>query len=75
MYSGMFFLESFDINNDKQFLQLVILFGELIGSNVFSHDKYLCSLIARDDLSPKILRKLDIMFQSSTTSNVKVSRR
>ena len=32
------------------FAQLTLLFGELIRNDVFSHNSYMCSLIARGDL-------------------------
>ena len=34
------------------FAQLTLLFGELIRNDVFSHNSYMCSLIARGDLQP-----------------------
>ena len=34
------------------FAQLTLLFGELIRSEVFSHNAYMCTLISRGDLQP-----------------------
>ena len=67
------YTESPDINSDTQFQQLVIFFGELIGNNIFSHDQYLCTLIARNDLSEETLKKLDIILNfKESYSPVKV---
>ena len=35
---------------DSRFCQLVMLYGELIRRDVFSHNAYLCALISRGDL-------------------------
>ena len=37
---------------DKGFAQLTLLFGELIRSDVFSHNAYMCTLISRGELQP-----------------------
>lgn len=34
-----------------EFVNLVLLFGEFIRHDVFSHDAYMCTLISRGDLS------------------------
>ena len=39
-------------HQDESFQQLVLLFGELIRYEVFSHNEYLCTLVARGDLCP-----------------------
>ena len=36
--------------SDNSFCQLVMLYGELIRLDVFSHNAYLCKLISRGDL-------------------------
>ena len=41
---------------DEPFEQLVLLFGELIRHEVFSHDKYLCTLIRRGDMGSSARR-------------------
>jgi mediator of RNA polymerase II transcription subunit 12 len=39
------------MDSPREFANLVLLFHELIYHNVFSHDAYLCHLIARGDMS------------------------
>ena len=41
-----------DETSDSRFCQLVMLYGEFIRLDVFSHDTYLCTLISRGDLEP-----------------------
>ncbi|XP_071949352.1 mediator of RNA polymerase II transcription subunit 12-like protein isoform X1 [Antedon mediterranea] len=42
-------------DSKKSFANLVLLFSELITYDIFSHDKYMCRLIARGDLSTSSL--------------------
>lgn len=69
-----YFLDSSDIDNDVQFQQLAIFFGELIGNNIFSHNQYLCTLIARNDLSPEILEKMDSILNFKTETSDRSSK-
>ncbi|XP_071503303.1 mediator of RNA polymerase II transcription subunit 12-like protein [Diadema antillarum] len=46
------FEESSSTDDRKAFANLVLLFGELIRCEVFSHDAYMCTLISRGDLAP-----------------------
>lgn len=38
-------------DDKKAFANLILLFGELIRCEVFSHDSYMCTLISRGDLT------------------------
>ena len=49
--NSFFFVKSGDEEQkDSRFCQLVMLYGELIRLDVFSHNAYLCTLISRGDL-------------------------
>ena len=39
------------VENSAAFANLVLLFGELIRHDIFSHDAYICTLISRGDLA------------------------
>ncbi|XP_046852491.1 mediator of RNA polymerase II transcription subunit 12-like protein isoform X2 [Xenia sp. Carnegie-2017] len=41
-----------DEENDSRFRQLIMLYGELIRLDIFSHNSYMCTLISRGDLEP-----------------------
>ena len=39
------------MENSAAFANLVLLFGEMIRHDIFSHDAYICTLISRGDLA------------------------
>lgn len=63
--------ENGSAQNRTQFKNLVHLFSELIRRDVFSHDSYMCTLIARGDLTTKsIATHGQLTSHSSTASSL-----
>ena len=50
---------------DESFEQLVLLFGEIIRNDVFSHNDYMCLLISRGDIGCSSLLDTPVYFEDS----------
>lgn len=69
--SACFLIDSSDASTCEAFQQLVVLFSELIKHNVFSHDKYLCTLIARGEFVKNVVQKVEVLEGYASPEDIK----